>query len=70
VLGGASFFYGFAGFDFSYHEVEPAVVIGLIGFFLFISSAASGFLYLKQITQDYKKKKKKTTKGEDLHATI
>jgi len=35
-----SFFYRLAGFDFSYDEVKWAVVIGLIGFFLFIASAA------------------------------
>ena len=40
MLGGGSFFYGLGGFDFSYDEVKPAVVIGLIGFFLFIASAA------------------------------
>ena len=42
VLGArrGSFFYGLAGFDFSYDEVKWAVVIGLIGFFLFIASAA------------------------------
>jgi len=28
------------GFDFSYDPVKRAVVIGLIGFFLFIASAA------------------------------
>ena len=60
-----SFFYGLRGFDFSYDEVKRAVVIGFIGFFLCIVSAAKGFLYLKQITDDYKKKreKKRTTKG-------
>ena len=64
MLGGGSFFYGLVEFDFSYDEVNWAVVIGLIGFFLFIASAAYGLLYLKQITHDYKKKKKKkkTTK--------
>jgi len=36
VLGGGGFFYGLRGFDFSYDEVKRAVVIGLIGFFLFI----------------------------------
>jgi len=40
VLGGGSFFYGLRGFDFSNDEVKQAVVIGLIGFFLFIASAA------------------------------
>ena len=42
VLGArrGSFFYGLGGFDCSYDEVKPAVVIGLIGFFLFIASAA------------------------------
>jgi len=42
VLGArrGSFFYGLAGFDFSYEEVKRAVVIGLIGFFLFIASTA------------------------------
>ena len=40
MLGGGSFFFGPAGFDFSYDEVKQAVVIGLIGFFLFIASAA------------------------------
>jgi len=40
VLGGGGFFYGLGGFDFSYNEVKRAVVIGLIGFFLFIASAA------------------------------
>jgi len=58
VLGGGSFFYGLGGFDFSYDELKRAVVIGLIGFFLFIASAASGFLYLKQITHNYKTEKK------------
>ena len=62
MLGGGSFFYGLGGFDFSYAEVKRAVVIGLIGFFLFIASAALGFLYLKQITHDYKKKEKKQEK--------
>ena len=42
--------------------MQRAVVIGLIGFFLFIASAAYGFLYLKQITHDYKKKRKKRKK--------
>jgi len=69
VLVGGSFFYGLGGFDFSYDEVKRAVVIGLIGFLLFIASAAQGFLYLKQITHDYKKKKKNDQEG-DLHATI
>jgi len=42
VLGArrGSFFYSLGGFDFSYDEVKRAVVIGLIGFFLFIVSAA------------------------------
>jgi len=40
VLGGGSFFYGVGGFDFSYDKGKPEVVIGLIGFFLFIASAA------------------------------
>jgi len=40
VLGEGSFFYALGGFDFSYDEVKLAVVIGLIGFFLFIASAA------------------------------
>ena len=40
MLGGGSFLNGLAGFDFSYDEVKPAVVIGLIGFFLFIARAA------------------------------
>ena len=40
MLGGGSFFYGLEGFDFSYDEVKRVVVIGLIGFFLFIASAA------------------------------
>ena len=40
MLGGGSFFYGLRGFDFSNDEVKQAVVIGLIGFFLFIASAA------------------------------
>ena len=40
MLGGGCFFYGFGVFDFSYDEVKRAVVIGLIGFFLFIASAA------------------------------
>jgi len=35
-----SFFYGLGAFDFSYNVVKRAVVIGLIGFFLFIASAA------------------------------
>jgi len=39
VPGGGSFFYGLVEFDFSYDEVKRAVVIGLIGFFLFIASA-------------------------------
>jgi len=34
------FFYGLGEFDFSYDEVNRVVVIGLIGFFLFIASAA------------------------------
>jgi len=40
VLGGGSHFYGLGGFHFSYDEVKRAVVIGLIGFFLFRASAA------------------------------
>jgi len=40
VLGWRSFFSGLVGFDFSYDEVKRAVVIGLIGFFLFIASTA------------------------------
>ena len=40
MLGAGSFFYGLGGFDFSYDEVMRAVFIGLIGFFLFIASAA------------------------------
>jgi len=40
VLGGGSFFSGLRGFDFAYDEVKRAVVIELIGFFLFIASAA------------------------------
>ena len=40
MLGGGSFFYGLRGFDFSYDEVMRAVVIGLIGFFLFIARVA------------------------------
>jgi len=40
VLGGGSFFYGLGGFHFSYDEVKLALLIGLIGFFLFIASAA------------------------------
>jgi len=40
VLGGGSFIYGLGGFDLTYDEVQRAVVIGLIGFFLFIASAA------------------------------
>jgi len=42
VLGArrGSFFYGLGGFDFAYDEVKRAVVIGLIGFFLFIAIAA------------------------------
>ena len=40
MLGGGSFFYGLGRFDFSYDVVKRAVVIGLIGFFLFIASAA------------------------------
>ena len=42
VLGAsrAGFFYGLGWFDLSYDEVKQAVVIGLIGFFLFIASAA------------------------------
>ena len=55
MLGRGSFLYGLRGFDFSYDEVKRAVVIGLIGFFLFIASAVQGFLYLKQITHDIKK---------------
>jgi len=37
VLGGGGVFYGLGGFDFSYDEVKWAVVIGLIGIFLFIA---------------------------------
>jgi len=55
VLGRGSLFYDLGRFDFSYDEVKRAVIIVLIGFFLFIASAAQGFLYLKQITHDYKK---------------
>jgi len=40
VLVGGTFFYGLRGFDFSYDEVKRVVVIGLIGFFLFIASPA------------------------------
>jgi len=40
VLVGGGFFYRLEGFDFSYDEVKRAVVLGLIGFFLFIASAA------------------------------
>ena len=40
MLGGGSFFYGLGKFDFAYDEVKRAVVIGLIGFFLVIASAA------------------------------
>ena len=40
MLAGGSFSYGLGGFDFSYDEVKRGVVIGLIGFFLFIASAA------------------------------
>ena len=40
MLGGGSFFYRLEGFDISYDEVKRAVVIGPIGFFLFIASAA------------------------------
>ena len=40
MLGRGSFFYGLGGLDFSYDEVKRAVVIWLIGFFLFIASAA------------------------------
>jgi len=40
VLGGGSFFYGVRRFDFSYDEVKRVVVIGPIGCFLFIASAA------------------------------
>ena len=40
MLGGGSLFYGLGGFNFSSDEVKLAVVIGLIGFFLFIASAA------------------------------
>ena len=58
MLGGGSFDYGLGGFDFSYDEVKRAVVIGLIGFFLFIASAAKDLLYLKQITHNDKKKRK------------
>jgi len=39
VLGGGSFFYGLGGFDSSYAELKPVVVIWLIGFVLFIASA-------------------------------
>jgi len=40
VLGEGGFFHGFGGFDFSYDEVKRALVIGPIGFFLFLASAA------------------------------
>ena len=40
MLGGGSFFYALGGFDFAYDKVKRAVVIGLIGFFVFIASAA------------------------------
>jgi len=50
--------------------VKQALVIGLIGFFLFIASAAQGFLYLKQITHDYKKKKKKKKSDQEITRTI
>ena len=40
MLGGGSFFYGLGVLDFSNAEVKRAVVIGLIGCFLFIASAA------------------------------
>ena len=33
MLGGGSFFYGLAGFDFSYDEVKRAVVIWAYRFF-------------------------------------
>ena len=40
VLGArrGGFFYGLGGFDCSYDEVKRAVVIGRIGFLLFIAS--------------------------------
>jgi len=40
VLGGGNFSYGLGVFDFSHEEVKRAGVIGFIGFFLFIASAA------------------------------
>ena len=40
MLGGGDFSYGLRVFDFSHDEVKWAVVIGLIGFFLFIARAA------------------------------
>ena len=40
VLAWGGFSYGFVVFDFSHDEVKQAVVIGLIGFFLFIASAS------------------------------
>jgi len=54
VLGGGDFSYRFALFDFSPEEVKQALVIGLIGFFLFIAWAAYGLWYLKQIKLDNK----------------
>jgi len=40
VLSGGDFSIGLGVFDFSHDEVKRAVVIGLIGFFLFIARAA------------------------------
>ena len=40
MLGGENFSYGFGVFDFSHEDVKRAVVIGLIGFVLFIAHAA------------------------------
>jgi len=40
VLGGGDFSYGFGVFDFSHEEVMQAIVIGPIGFVLFIARAA------------------------------
>jgi len=56
-------------FHFSY-DVKRAVVIGHIGVFLFIASTAQGFLYLKQIPDDYKKKKNKKNHEWDRPRTI
>jgi len=65
VLGRGSFFYGLGGFDFSYDEVNRAVVIWLIGFVFAIASAACCFLYLKTMNTSLQKKEKKKEKKSD-----